>query len=178
MRTATTCPPSRRFSSPRPRLATGLTRSSMKARESSPASAGPPSKPSPLAPGTIHSGLPLAPWTAAFFRGQHLPETTRREAHRSPTTAPASALATSPDQRHRCLKIDWSIIYSHRHSLNTLLRAARVPDPLVQRVTEHRTQEMTEHHRHFTLEDLTRRPSKTRTWSPARSLPTRSAPSR
>ena len=47
------------------------------------------------------------------------------------------------------------VFYSHRHSLNTLLRAARVPDPLVQQVIEHRTQEMTEHHRHFTLEDLT-----------------------
>jgi hypothetical protein len=62
------------------------------------------------------------------------------------------------------------VFYSHRHSLNTLLRAARVPDPLVQRVSEH--------HRHFTIEDLTRRPLITRTWSPARSLLTRSTPTR
>jgi integrase len=44
--------------------------------------------------------------------------------------------------------------HSHRHFLNTLLRTARVPDPLVQRVTGHRTQEMTEHYSHFALEDF------------------------
>ncbi len=44
--------------------------------------------------------------------------------------------------------------HSHRHFLNTALRAARVPDPLVQRVTGHATQEMTEHYSHFTLEDF------------------------
>jgi integrase len=44
--------------------------------------------------------------------------------------------------------------HSHRHFLNTLLRTARVPDPLVQRVTGHRTQDMTEHYSHFALEDL------------------------
>ena len=44
--------------------------------------------------------------------------------------------------------------HSHRHFLNTALRAARVPDPLVQRVTGHATQEMTEHYSHFVLEDF------------------------
>jgi integrase len=44
--------------------------------------------------------------------------------------------------------------HSHRHFLNTALRAARVPDPLVQRVTGHATQEMTEHYSHFALEDF------------------------
>jgi len=44
--------------------------------------------------------------------------------------------------------------HSHRHFLNTLLRTARVPDPLVQRVTGHRTQEMTEHYSHLALEDF------------------------
>jgi integrase len=44
--------------------------------------------------------------------------------------------------------------HSHRHFLNTALRAARVPDPLVQRVTGHRTQEMTEHYSHFSIEDF------------------------
>jgi len=38
--------------------------------------------------------------------------------------------------------------------LNTALRTARVPDALVQRVTGHRTQEMTEHYSHFALEDF------------------------
>ena len=44
--------------------------------------------------------------------------------------------------------------HSHRHFLNTALRAARVADPLVQRVTGHTTQEMTEHYSHFALEDF------------------------
>jgi integrase len=44
--------------------------------------------------------------------------------------------------------------HSHRHFLNTALRAARVPDTLVQRVTGHATQEMTEHYSHFALEDF------------------------
>lgn len=44
--------------------------------------------------------------------------------------------------------------HSHRHFLNTALRVARVPDPLVQRVTGHATQEMTEHYSHFALEDF------------------------
>ncbi|MGD0728322.1 MAG: tyrosine-type recombinase/integrase [Spirochaetia bacterium] len=44
--------------------------------------------------------------------------------------------------------------HSHRHFLDTLLRTARVPDPLVQRVTGHRTQEMTKHYSHFALEDF------------------------
>ena len=44
--------------------------------------------------------------------------------------------------------------HSHRHFLNTVLRSARIPDPLVQRVTGHRTQEMTEHYSHFALEDF------------------------
>lgn len=44
--------------------------------------------------------------------------------------------------------------HSYRHFLNTLLRTARVPDPLVQRVTGHRKREMTEHYSHFALEDF------------------------
>ncbi len=44
--------------------------------------------------------------------------------------------------------------HSHRHFLNTALRSARVADPLVQRVTGHATQEMTEHYSHFALEDF------------------------
>lgn len=44
--------------------------------------------------------------------------------------------------------------HSHRHFLNTALRVARVPDHLVQRVTGHATQEMTEHYSHFALEDF------------------------
>jgi integrase len=44
--------------------------------------------------------------------------------------------------------------HSHRHFLNTALRSARVPDALVQRVTGHATQEMTEHYSHFALEDF------------------------
>jgi integrase len=43
---------------------------------------------------------------------------------------------------------------SHRHFRNTALRAVRVPDPLVQRVTGHATQEMTEHYSHFAREDF------------------------
>ena len=38
--------------------------------------------------------------------------------------------------------------------LNTALRTARVPDPLVQCVTDQRTQEMTEHYSHLALEDF------------------------
>ncbi|MGO9409763.1 MAG: tyrosine-type recombinase/integrase [Spirochaetia bacterium] len=44
--------------------------------------------------------------------------------------------------------------HSHRHFLNTALRSAKVPDALVQRVTGHATQEMTEHYSHFALEDF------------------------
>ena len=36
-----------------------------------------------------HSGLPLAPWTAAFFRGQHLPETSRRGCSLQPDNRPS-----------------------------------------------------------------------------------------
>jgi integrase len=56
---------------------------------------------------------------------------------------------TSPEREKRRITF-----HSHRHFLNTLLRTARVPDPLVQRVTGHRTQEMTEHYSHFALEDF------------------------
>ena len=44
--------------------------------------------------------------------------------------------------------------HSHGHFLNTALRAARVSDPLVQRLTGHRTSEMTERYSHFVLEDF------------------------
>ena len=44
--------------------------------------------------------------------------------------------------------------HSHRHFLNTALRTAKVPDPIVQKVTGHRTQEMTDHYSHFALEDF------------------------
>ena len=50
-----------------------------------------------------------------------MPETARRDAQCGPTTAPASALATSPDQRHRRLRIDCSIIHLVVDELGYLL---------------------------------------------------------
>ncbi len=46
------------------------------------------------------------------------------------------------------------VFHSYRHGLNTLLRAAKVSDALVQRVTGHRTDAMTEHYSHFALADF------------------------
>ena len=46
--------------------------------------------------------------------------------------------------------------HSWRHFLNTALRAAKASDPLVQRVTGHRTAQMKEHYTHFALEDFKR----------------------
>lgn len=43
--------------------------------------------------------------------------------------------------------------HSWRHFFNSVCRT-RVPDPLLQRLTGHRTQEMTEHYTHFELEDF------------------------
>jgi integrase len=44
--------------------------------------------------------------------------------------------------------------HSWRHFINTALRVAKVADPLVQRVTGHRTAQMTDHYSHFALEDF------------------------
>ena len=43
--------------------------------------------------------------------------------------------------------------HSWRHFFNSICRV-NVPDPILQRVTGHRTQEMTEHYTHFKLEDF------------------------
>jgi integrase len=43
--------------------------------------------------------------------------------------------------------------HSWRHFFNTICRA-KVPDSILQRLTGHRTQEMTEHYTHFRLEDF------------------------
>ena len=59
-----------------------------------------------------HSGLPLAPWTAASSEVSICHRRLAGDAHCNPTTSPAPALATSPQQRHRCLRIDWSITHS------------------------------------------------------------------
>lgn len=46
------------------------------------------------------------------------------------------------------------VFHSHRHALNSELRAARIPDAVVQRVTGHRTEAMTEHYTAFALGDF------------------------
>ena len=43
--------------------------------------------------------------------------------------------------------------HSWRHFFNSFCRT-KVPDPILQRITGHRTQEMTEHYTHFRLEDF------------------------
>lgn len=44
--------------------------------------------------------------------------------------------------------------HSHRHTLNTLLRAAGVPDPKIRMMTGHRQESMTELYTHFRREDF------------------------
>ena len=43
--------------------------------------------------------------------------------------------------------------HSHRHTLNTILRAAGVPDAIIRMMTGHRNQSMTELYTHFRKED-------------------------
>lgn len=43
--------------------------------------------------------------------------------------------------------------HSHRHTLNTMLRAAGVPDAIIRMMTGHRNQSMTDLYTHFRLED-------------------------
>jgi integrase len=45
------------------------------------------------------------------------------------------------------------LAHSHRHTLNTILRAAGVPDHIIRMITGHRQKSMTELYTHFRMED-------------------------